>query len=214
MAVNIDAQNSYPVTRADAQALGVSRYFTRKPCKHGHIAFRYVANKSCAICQDLATLPPEVRSIKRKKAYEANKEHELELSGIWYNNNKDRKREVRYIWLDENAEHVRETQYAWNAANPDAYLAIFRNRRARKKASGGSHGSEDILFLMQTQGARCAHSWCRASLKLYKEVDHIIPIARGGSNDRRNLQLLCGPCNRKKSDCHPIDFAQRNGLLL
>lgn len=32
------------------------------------------------------------------------------------------------------------------------------------------------------------------------EFDHIIPFARGGSNTYRNVQLLCEPCNRSKSD--------------
>jgi hypothetical protein len=30
------------------------------------------------------------------------------------------------------------------------------------------------------------------------EIDHIKPLARGGSNDLDNLQILCGPCNRRK----------------
>lgn len=30
------------------------------------------------------------------------------------------------------------------------------------------------------------------------ECDHIIPVARGGSNDLDNLRAACGPCNRRK----------------
>ena len=37
---------------------------------------------------------------------------------------------------------------------------------------------------------------CRAREGL--EVDHIVPLARGGTNDLDNLQTLCGRCNRKK----------------
>jgi 5-methylcytosine-specific restriction endonuclease McrA len=29
-------------------------------------------------------------------------------------------------------------------------------------------------------------------------IDHIVPIVRGGTSDRTNLQPLCDPCNRAK----------------
>ena len=32
------------------------------------------------------------------------------------------------------------------------------------------------------------------------EFDHIIPHSKGGANTKRNVQLLCVKCNRKKSD--------------
>ncbi len=32
------------------------------------------------------------------------------------------------------------------------------------------------------------------------EFDHIIPHSKGGANTKRNVQLLCETCNRKKSD--------------
>ena len=32
------------------------------------------------------------------------------------------------------------------------------------------------------------------------QLDHVVPVAKGGTNDLRNLQLLCPPCTLAKSD--------------
>ena len=42
---------------------------------------------------------------------------------------------------------------------------------------------------------------CRKRLKKSEvEVDHIWPQSKGGPDHHFNLQSLCGPCNRKKSN--------------
>lgn len=43
------------------------------------------------------------------------------------------------------------------------------------------------------------------------EDDHFDPVAHGGSNDFRNRQLLCKPCNREKSDKLPLEQAKATG---
>jgi len=52
------------------------------------------------------------------------------------------------------------------------------------------------LFVWQRDQGRCAKCGGQKNL----EFDHIIPIAKGGSNTARNIQLLCETCNRQKSD--------------
>jgi hypothetical protein len=43
-------------------------------------------------------------------------------------------------------------------------------------------------------GARCRR--CRTAVNL--EVDHIIPVSKGGKTEDSNLQTLCRRCNRRK----------------
>jgi 5-methylcytosine-specific restriction endonuclease McrA len=54
---------------------------------------------------------------------------------------------------------------------------------------------------------------CRKKLTKY-HIDHIHPIALGGSNYKENLQLLCPSCNCQKHAKDPIHFMQEKGYLL
>lgn len=63
--------------------------------------------------------------------------------------------------------------------------------------------SEDIRDkVFKRDGYRCVR--CGASNKEKRlEVDHIIPISRGGTNDIGNLQTLCWECNKDKGSVVP-----------
>ncbi len=40
---------------------------------------------------------------------------------------------------------------------------------------------------------------CRSCSGPAKDIDHIIPVSRGGQTELSNLQLLCRPCHHQKS---------------
>ena len=52
------------------------------------------------------------------------------------------------------------------------------------------------LAVWARDGGACVR--CGANEKLH--FDHIIPVAKGGANTLSNIQILCEPCNLKKSD--------------
>ena len=51
--------------------------------------------------------------------------------------------------------------------------------------------------LAQFQEYKCMFCGVRRKLPGF-QVDHVVPVVRGGSNETPNLQLLCAPCNQRK----------------
>lgn len=99
----------------------------------------------------------------------------------------------------------------WRAKNPE--LARRHNHTRRARAGGLAISRVVIGGLLRTQRWACVN--CMASLKKTGyHVDHIMPLALGGTNTDDNVQLLCPACNLSKSSKHPIDWAQANGRLL
>lgn len=61
---------------------------------------------------------------------------------------------------------------------------------------------------MRDCGHRCVY--CGACLDAENAtLDHVIPLARGGTHNAGNLVLACCRCNRLKADQLPGDFFMR-----
>lgn len=71
--------------------------------------------------------------------------------------------------------------------------APIRGVPARVRYSALLHAWNDTLG-----GWDCATCAARITDRPSAHVDHITPLARGGSNDRDNLQVLCARCNLTK----------------
>ena len=114
-------------------------------------------------------------------------------------------------WAQKNPEKRKQIARNWRVANAEASRVIVRNRRARIKSSDGRHTAADIeeIGFMQRWSCAC----CRTDIQNAYHVDHIIPIAGGGDNNKTNLQLLCPPCNLAKNKKHPVEFMQSRGFL-
>lgn len=79
----------------------------------------------------------------------------------------------------------------WKAQTP-AYKAERDKARRRRPAMATT-----IKALFIAQGGRC--NGCETALGMAWNIDHIVPVARGGKTTDGNLQILCAPCNGKKS---------------
>jgi 5-methylcytosine-specific restriction endonuclease McrA len=129
------------------------------------------------------------RNQRRKERYRANPRRELDRNKIWDRANAERCKEIKRAWLKKNRAKSR---------------AIVARRRARRLAAVGFYTPTDVRALFASQAGKCA--CCNRDISKYYEVDHIVPLVRGGSNWPDNLQLLCRRCNRSKSCKMPGDW--------
>ena len=149
---------------------------------------------------------------KNKKWYIENPERAKYNNEEWIKNNPEKKRESDKLWRDSNPERVHENHKSWNERNPHKKRTYEQNRRARKNVSGGKLSTNIVEKLMKLQNGKCP--CCKQQLGNDYHLDHIIPLALGGTNTDNNVQLMIAACNMKKHAKDPIDFMQELGFLL
>lgn len=202
MTANIN--NELPRTRADAIEIGSKKYFTGLPCKYGHISERSTNDKICQECNR-----------ERARQFAKNfpeKKREQSKARYWLDVEVSRKAARDYS--QKNAEAARQRAKEWREKNPERAAHNDRTKRARKRNARGSHTADDVSNLLHRQRFRCVY--CNTSIrrKEARHVDHIMPLKLGGANDISNIQILCARCNMSKKASHPIDYANRIGLLV
>lgn len=104
----------------------------------------------------------------------------------------------------------------WKARNPDkvrAYKRAWNSRRRKRMARKADRGTSKMwLYSMSARVISCY--WCGGKTrKGGRNVDHIVPISKGGTNESSNLCIACVDCNAKKSNLMPNEFS-RQGILL
>lgn len=111
-------------------------------------------------------------------------------------------------WRAANPEKFSESVRKYAHANPDAVKARNHRRRTLKTAAGGSYTAAEWRNLVEHYGNKCLCCG-RADVKL--TVDHVIPVAKGGTSNIENIQPLCQACNTRKKD-KTIDYRPQSGL--
>jgi len=130
----------------------------------------------------------------------------------WYIANKERLNEKSTKYYETHIEHLRSKARQWAKENPEKRKIQRHTRRTKKSQAGGSFTSDDIKAMLKRQKGKCIV--CKVKIVNNYQIDHIIPISKGGSSNPSNLQLLCPRCNLSKNSSDNIVFMQRNGFLL
>lgn len=117
----------------------------------------------------------------------------------------------------ERANELRRTQYIpggssernklWRQENPDKERAAVLRRRATERGAIGCITHTEILEMYSDQNGNCAY--CERELDGVYEVDHMIPLSRGGRGDWTNIAVVCRSCNRRKNALTVEEFWPR-----
>ena len=128
-------------------------------------------------------------------------------SKLWRSNNKQAHRDYSRNWIKEHPEQARTTSKLWAARNKDKVQAsrdkwneankeIIRlktlNRRARlKKAKTYLVTDKDIKKMLRQP---CNYCGAKAT-----QIDHVLPLVKGGTHSVGNLAPACASCNGSKA---------------
>lgn len=120
-----------------------------------------------------------------KKHYVANREH---------------KKQLRRKWYEQNTERAQAQMREYAKRNPDLIRVLSRksalNRRARLLEAFIEAVDPQTVFTRDKGVCRiCGKSVAQDS---NWEVDHVVPLSKGGVHAYSNVQLAHRRCNRKK----------------
>ena len=151
---------------------------------------------------------PEERQEARRKAGYA----------YWQRNKAKHK-----AYYEANKKRIYERNQQWRKEHPDKWDAMQRKYRATEKGRAARRARVRI-YESQVFGAAGSYSvealkarwdfWggkCYLCSKEADTVDHVKPVARGGSNWPANLRPACRSCNSRKNDKTLAEYEQMYG---
>jgi 5-methylcytosine-specific restriction endonuclease McrA len=138
--------------------------------------------------------PDRMRELKRKWATE-NPEKNRARSRRYIEKNRAtiRKRQRQRHDAEINAQRCRE----WRAVNAEKTRLYVATRRARKRNNPDSVGISERDWLRLVRRYRgCAY--CGA-ITINVELDHVVPLSKGGRHAIGNVLPACKSCNSRKN---------------
>lgn len=123
----------------------------------------------------------EVMTAQHRAAYYRHRDKRLDEHRKYYINHRDKILASVYSWQSEHKHLVNQYKK--------------KNGLSRRSAFAGSIDMAAWAKKLKRLGGRC--QLCGSTERI--SIDHILPIAKGGSNEIRNLQPLCIPCNCRKN---------------
>jgi 5-methylcytosine-specific restriction endonuclease McrA len=228
LAVETRAMTSLTALRSAAAARGEKRFDPGTPCKHGHSALRWTASSQCEECERAtrstrrAFLDPEKKRVTQQKSDRKRNSTPERRASVRARESANREHiaGVKRRWQEANRERFRAAANGrakrWRDRNPEAQCALAARRRAKVRAAAAGCPKSRLAYEKWARTApRIPCYWCKVTtLPGGRHVDHIIPLARAGSDAVANLCVACPACNQRKNVKMPHEFAGQAEMAL
>ena len=195
------------VSREEAKAKGLDRFYTGVPCRNGHFSERSTSHGRCLECKRASSKSWTVKNNQRsreikKKWRDEHPEQSRACSASYRERNLDRHKEVSRARYIANPQRVTDQLRAWRKANPGktkAQKALRRAREMEQTCACCTKEDFDLVYALAESGVH--------------QVDHIVPLALGGEHCTWNLQVLPIAKHREKTkkDVAAIAAARKVG---
>lgn len=179
------------------------------PCLKCYTFIKYVSSGNCVKCHTENTrnrwnANKNILNERRRLARLENPEKFRNQRKKWSQLNPDKIIEYNIKHKDHRAKLTKE----WIKNNPEKHKIHvktgWQNKRARKKQAEGNINSINLNIKLKNQWNLCF--WCYDSLDDTWEVEHIIPLSRGGTNLDDNIVISCRNCNAQKNNKLPEEW--------
>lgn len=150
---------------------------------------------------------PEKRQARDEAWYAKNKERKAANDSRRLAAYRDRRREIdRARWSRMSEEERRERWNRWYSANREHRNHYRRTRSIIRRSQGADWQQfpESLEYVLLVSNDPCVY--CGASAQ---SIDHIVPVAGGGSGEWSNLAPACLSCNSSKCDEPLLTFLLR-----
>lgn len=174
---------------------------------------------NCKTCQ----------SSKRKLHVSLNKNKVLEQARVSNKRNKDKILSKKKAYHLENKEIILQNHKEYYIKNreliilkieeyrkkyPEVYRASNAKRRAATYGASCQVSATEIKKIKEDYNYCCAYCECATDKNNLLNMDHMIPLSKGGQHVIENLLPSCRSCNLKKSAMDWDDWCKKIGFSL
>lgn len=122
-----------------------------------------------------------------------------------YAANRQVKREANKAYYRANAEKLKKDKRDWCKSNRDRVRISEKAIEHKRRAAAGKLTSYDILMVLEHSCGICPYCLHKIDLK-QSQIEHCVPLSRGGINSIENVVASCEKCNKQKNNKTPLEY--------